>query len=259
MYPRLRRWWKRSSSCGGRRSRSRVGWCGEFPDDPEMRVSHETIYQSLFVQSRGALRKELTRYLRTGHVTRRSAGPPRLQRTARVRSAAWSTSANDPAEAEDRAVPGHWEGDLIFGTRHQRGGDARRTPQPLRDARRAPRRSHRRCRRRRARRQDRRAARRSCGARSPGTKARRWPRHARFTVATGVPVYFCDPRSPWQRGTNENTNGLLRQYFPQTQPLAHSTQADLDAVAAELNGRPRQTLGWQITITSTRPGVAMTP
>ena len=219
------------------------GWLVEtFPDDPEMRVSHETIYLSLYVQSRGALRKELTRYLRQGHGSRRphgrhaSNGQGQLGGTLNIRER--------PAEANDRAVPGHWEGDLLMGKRmHAMATLVERTSRfvmliALPDGHAA-----------------------DVVADALAAKILELPEqlrrsltwdqgkemadHARFSVKTGVPVYFCDPRSPWQRGSNENTNGLLRQYFPKRTEIAHYTQADLDAVAAQLNGRPRQTLGWK--------------
>jgi IS30 family transposase len=218
------------------------GWLVRaFPDDPEMRVSHETIYLSLFVQSRGALRKELTRYLRRGHATRRPRGHSVMNGQGQLRGTI--NISERPAEANDRAVPGHWEGDLIFGKgmsavatlveRKSRvvmlvGLPHGHRADTIADA---------------------------LGARivTLPDQLRRsitWDHgkemahHERFSVDTGVSVYFCDPRSPWQRGSNENTNGLLRQYFPKrSDPRAH-TQADLDAVAAELNDRPRQTLGW---------------
>ncbi len=211
----------------------------DHPDDPELRVSHETIYQSLFVQGRGALRADLTRYLRTGRVRRRPrARPIRRGRTDVV------TISERPAEVEDRAVPGHWEGDLILGkanasaigtlverqTRfvlllalpHGHGADQVRAA----------------------------LAKQIVGLPEQLRRSLTWDRgpemadHVRFTVETGVAVYFCDPHSPWQRGTNENTNGLLRQYFPKGTDLSVHDQAHLDAVARELNGRPRQTLGW---------------
>ena len=219
------------------------GWLvGEFPDDLEMRVSHETIYLSLFVQAKGSLRKELTQYLRTRRGARRPAGHSvtngqgQLTGTLNIRER--------PAEAEDRAVPGHWEGDLLFGKgmsaiatlveRHSRFVMLIALPQGHRaelvaDALSAK------------------------IAELPDQlkrsltwdQGKEMAQHARFSVATGVPVYFCDPRSPWQRGTNENTNGLLRQYFPKRSDLRPFSQADLDAVAAELNDRPRQTLGFK--------------
>jgi IS30 family transposase len=219
------------------------GWLvHEFPDDAEMRVSHETIYLSLFVQSGGALRKELTRYLRSGHTTRRSKshsvmnGQGQLRGTLNIRER--------PAEANDRAVPGHWEGDLLFGQRMKAIATLverktrfvmlialpnGHTADVVADA----------------------LARKITELPEQLKRSLTWDQgkemasHARFTDETGVPVYFCDPRSPWQRGSNENTNGLLRQYFPKRAPIAHYTQAELDAVATQLNGRPRQTLGWK--------------
>jgi IS30 family transposase len=219
------------------------GWLvHEFPDDAEMRVSHETIYLSLFVQSRGALRKELTRYLRSGHSTRRPKGHSVMNGQGQLRGAL--NIRERPAEANDRAVPGHWEGDLLMGQEMKAIATLveRKTrfvmlialPEGHRadvvaDA----------------------LAHKIIELPDQLRRSLTWDQgkemasHARFTNETGVPVYFCDPRSPWQRGTNENTNGLLRQYFPKRAPIAHHTQAALDAVAAQLNGRPRQTLGWK--------------
>jgi IS30 family transposase len=217
------------------------GWLKlTFPKRPEMQVSHESIYRTLFVQSRGALRKELTRYLRTGRVIRRPKGV-RLPDGRGGRPNTLHISQR-PAEVADRAVPGHWEGDLVFGkhmspvatlverkTRflmlvglprgdHQADAVAdalaaaiTTLPQQL-------------------------------------AKSLTWDlghemaQHQRFTVQTGVQVYFCDPKSPWQRGSNDNTNGLLRQYLPRRIDFRTLTQADLDAIAQELNQRPRQTL-----------------
>ena len=233
-----------------------AGWLGEnFPDDPEMRVSHETIYLSLFVQSKGALRKELTRFLRTGRANRRPLGHSVMNGQGQLRGTV--NISERPAEANDRAVPGHWEGDLIFG----KGMSAMATlverktrfvmliqlpnghtadvvaealaakivelPNQLRQS-------------------------------ITWDQGKEMAQHARFSVATGVPVYFCDPRSPWQRGSNENTNGLLRQYFPKRSDLKIHTQADLDAVADELNGRPRQTLHWKSPSEALDEAVAMT-
>ena len=219
------------------------GWLVEaFPDDPEMRVSHETIYLSLFVQARGALRKELTRYLRRGHATRRPLGHSIVNGQGRLRGMVHISER--PAEADDRAVPGHWEGDLICG----KGGSAvatlverqsrfvmlvalpnGHTADVVADALAAK------------------ITELPIQLRRSVTwdQGREMAEHARFTVETGMPVYFCDPRSPWQRGSNENTNGLLRQYFPKRSDLRPHTQDHLDAVAAELNDRPRQTLGWK--------------
>ena len=213
----------------------------DYPADEEMRVSHETIYRSLYVQGRGSLRTELTRYLRSG----------RRRRHPRQRGLAGVPGLHDivpisarPAVAADRAVPGHWEGDLLIG---RRGASQMATLVERRTrytmlcklkGRTAP------------------------EVRLAITKAIRhlpnelrrsltWDQgremgeHVRFSVETGVRVFFCDPASPWQRGSNENTNGLLRQYFPKGMDLSALTQAQLDKVARELNGRPRETLGWR--------------
>jgi IS30 family transposase len=213
----------------------------EFPDDPEMRIAPETIYQSLYVQSRGRLRRDLTRCLRSARAKRK----PRRAPAGQGRIAAMVSISERPPEVSDRAVPGHWEGDLLVGKanrsfigtlveRHTRyvlltelGSDARtdtvtakiadqitRLPEHLRRS-------------------------------LTWDQGREMARHAEFTIATGVQVYFCDPHSPWQRGSNENTNGLLRQYFPKGTDLAVHNQAELDRIAAELNGRPRKTLDWQ--------------
>jgi IS30 family transposase len=214
----------------------------EFLNHPQMQISHETIYRSLFVQGRGTLRKELTRHLRTQRLVRQAK--KRLP-TARGRIPNRVMISERPAEAADRAVPGHWEGDLLLGKptdaigtlveRSTRfvmlfrlpGGAIR--PEAVRQGLaetilRLPA-----------------SLRRSLA----WDQGREMAEHTRFTVDTGVQVYFCDPHSPWQRGTNENTNGLLRQYFPKSQSLAAVTQAELDLVADQLNGRPRQTLGWK--------------
>jgi IS30 family transposase len=218
------------------------GWLvREFPDDVEMRVSHETIYQSLFVQSRGALRRELTRYLRTQRSARRPATYPKHVRNGQGQIRNLVHISERPAEADDRAVPGHWEGDLIFGQgigtvatlveRSSRfvmlvGLPTSHTADVVADALAAKigelpvqlRRS------------------------LTWDQGKEMAAHSQFTVASGVPVFFCDPRSPWQRGTNENTNGLLRQYLPRKSRFAERTQPELDAIAEELNGRPRKTL-----------------
>jgi IS30 family transposase len=216
------------------------GWLrATYPHEPELHVSHETIYRSLYVQARGVLKKELLKHLRTHRVTRRSRASTRKgQGRGRIVDA-MPISAR-PAEVADRAVPGHWEGDLLAG-----GGNTHiatlveRTsrfailvkvaskepgsvvPALIRQIRRLP---------------------------LHVTRSLTWDRgtelahHKRFTVATGVQVYFCDPSSPWQRGSNENTNGLLRQYFPTGADLSNVTQRQLDRVADQLNGRPRKTL-----------------
>jgi len=218
------------------------GWLVRaFPEDPEMRVSHETIYLSLFVQSRGALGRELTRHLRRGHATRRPLGHSVMNGQGQLRGTI--NISERPAEANDRAVPGHWEGDLLFGNKMSAvatlverksrfvilvGLPNGHQADVVTDA----------------------LAARIVTLPQQLQRSITWDhgkemaQHARFSVDTGVTVYFCDPRSPWQRGSNENTNGLLRQYFPKRSDLRVHTQADLDAVAAELNNRPRQTLGW---------------
>ena len=220
-----------------------AGWLArQFPNDLEMRVSHETIYRSLFVQSRGALRKELTAHLRTGRAMRRPAGK-RLPdgRGGRLHELRIS---DRPAEVADRAVPGHWEGDLVFGrgmspvatlversTRFvmlvalPHGHRSEFVVQAL--------------------------AQKITTLPAALTKTLTWDQgnelalHARFTDATGINVYFCDPKSPWQRGSNENTNGLLRQYLPRTLDFKTLDQDDFDTIARKLNNRPRQTLGFK--------------
>jgi IS30 family transposase len=212
----------------------------EHPGDPMMWVSHETIYQALYVQGRGELRRELARCLRTGRAKRRPRG--RGENTGRIKDMVMISER--PAEAADRAVPGHWEGDLIIGkgcksavgtlaertTRFvlllhlPRGRDAHLVEQAMRDA---------------------------IGT-LPAELARTitWDQgkemayHADFTIATGIPVYFCDPHAPWQRGSNENTNGLLRQYLPKGTDLSVHSAEDLARIAASLNNRPRKTLGF---------------
>jgi IS30 family transposase len=212
----------------------------DHPSDPEMRIAAETIYQSLYVQSRGRFRKDLTRYLRSG----RSKRKPRRGPSGQGRIPEMVSISERPPEVKDRAVPGHWEGDLLVGKQGRSfigtlverqtrfvilthlGSDAStetvitkiaeqivRLPDHLRLS-------------------------------LTWDQGREMARHREFSVATGVRVYFCDPHSPWQRGTNENTNGLLRQYFPKGTELALHDQAALDRVAAELNRRPRQTLDW---------------
>jgi IS30 family transposase len=213
----------------------------EYPGQPEMQVSHETIYVSLYVQGRGALRKELTKHLRRRHQIRQ---PQRRGATNRGKIRDMIMISERPAEAADRAVPGHWEGDLLFGTRTTAIGTLveRSTrfvmlfklpsginaesarlgltqkiltlPENLRRS-------------------------------LAWDQGREMKEHIRFTIDTGLQVYFCDPGKPWQRGSNENTNGLLRQYFPSGKTVASLSQERLDAVAAQLNGRPRETLDWK--------------
>jgi IS30 family transposase len=214
----------------------------EYPDDPSMRVSHETIYKTLFVQARGALRKELATCLRSGRAQRR----PRLrtEQAKRGRIQNMVMLSERPPEVEDRAVPGHWEGDLIIGKggRSAIGTLVERSSRyvmlfRLPDGRSA---------------EDVRVALTRTITRLP-TELRRtltWDQgnemadHVRFTLDTKMEVYFCDPHSPWQRGSNENTNGLLRQYFPSKTDLSVHSTAHLNAVARQLNGRPRETLDW---------------
>jgi transposase, IS30 family len=214
----------------------------EHPEDESRRVSHETIYECLYLQARGELRTQLKLALRQG----------RTRRVNRSRTAVTRGKIRDminiserPKDAEDRAVPGFWEGDLVIGkgNKSQIATLVERTTRFVMLVR-IP--------------YDRNAER---VAYLLGKKMETMPeflrksvtwdqgkemaRHADFTIATGIPVYFCDPHSPWQRGSNENTNGLLRQDFPKGTDLSLHSQADLDKVAAELNGRPRQTLGWK--------------
>jgi IS30 family transposase len=250
--PRKDRRWGKSWSPEQISNRLRL----DFPDDESMRVSHEAIYQSLYVQGRGALRRELTACLRTG----------RALRVPRARSRRGKSFITDqvmisqrPAEAEDRAVPGHWEGDLIMGLGSSAIGTlVERTTRftmllhlpPITDQ--GPR------------------VKNGPALAGHGAEAVRdaisatittlpeqlrrsltWDQgtemaqHAQLRIQTGLPVYFCDPHSPWQRGSNENTNGLLRQYFPKGTDLARHSLEDLAAVAATLNSRPRKTLGWR--------------
>jgi IS30 family transposase len=214
----------------------------EFPDHPEMRVSHETIYQSLYVQGRGALRRELAKSLRTGRALRK---PRRKEGERRGKIAGMVNISERPAEAADRAVPGHWEGDLLVGAygKSAIGTLVERTTRftmlvPLSGG------------------HDATAV---AGALTPVIaglpdtvrRSLTWDQgwemraHAQIAVAADCEIYFCDPHSPWQRGSNENTNGLLRQYFPKSTSLAGHSPAHLAAVADELNGRPRKTLGWK--------------
>ena len=220
-----------------------AGWLKQtHPQDESKRVSHETIYRSLFIQSRGAFRKELTQYLRSKRTMRRSKrasshGDGRGQITDIV------SIRERPADVEDRAVPGHWEGDLLVGSknshiatlveRHTRYVMLVKIPSKdtetvvnalIKQARKLP---------------------------AELYKSLTWDRgkelsdHKRFSLATDIDVYFCDPQSPWQRGSNENTNGLLRQYFPKGTDLSVHSQAHLNKIARKLNGRPRQTLGFR--------------
>ena len=217
-----------------------AGWLKRtYPDDETYQVSHETIYRSLFIQARGALKKELLQHLRRKRAMRRSKhaslkgeGLGQITEAVSIRER--------PAAAEDRAVPGHWEGDLIFGTNNSQIATLieRRTRYVMlakvaskdtetvinaliKQAHKLPRELY---------------------------KSLTWDRgsemadHQRVTLATDIDVYFCDPQGPWQRGSNENTNGLLRQYFPKGTDLSVPSQAKLNAVACQLNDRPRKTL-----------------
>lgn len=212
----------------------------EYPGKPEMRVSHETIYLSLYVQGRGALRKELTKHLRRRHQIRQ---PQKHEATNRGKIKDMIMISERPADAADRAVPGHWEGDLLFGTRTTAIGTLVERSTRFVMLFKLP------------------AGINAESARVGLTQkiltlpenlrrslawdqGREMKEHIRFTIDTGLQVFFCDPGKPWQRGSNENTNGLLRQYFPSGKSVAACTQKHLDMVAAQLNGRPRETLGW---------------
>lgn len=223
-----------------------AGWLRlAYPDNEAMQVSHETIYRALYIQARGGLKRELTRHLRRGR-SRRYARSQSSKRSGQGKLTEMVMISARPPEVEDRAVPGHWEGDLLMGNRTSPAAIATLVE-----------RSTRYC---------------QLVALPEGTEADRvadalaksittlpaqlrrsltWDQghemaeHRRFSVESGVEVYFCDPRSPWQRGSNENTNGLLRQYFPRRMSLAGITQERLDEVAAKLNGRPRETLGFR--------------
>lgn len=220
-----------------------AGWLKRtYPDDKTFQVSHETIYRSLFIQARGALKKELLQHLRRTRAMRRSRHHTQKSDDRRRICDAVSISER-PAAAEDRAVPGHWEGDLLCGNRSSQiativerqtrylmlvkvaSKDAETFANALvKNARKLPQELY---------------------------KSLTWDRgtemagHKRFTLATDIQVYFCDPRSPWQRGTNENTNGLLRQYFPKGTDISTYSQAKLNAVARKLNERPRKTLNYE--------------
>jgi len=219
-----------------------AGWLKQTYSDEDFHVSHETIYRSLFIQARGALKKELLQHLRRTRAMRRSRHhTQKTDNHGRIRDAV--SIRERPASAEDRAVPGHWEGDLVFGSnnsqiatlveRHTRyvmlarvdGKDTETVIDALiKQAKKLPQELY---------------------------QSLTWDRgkemadHKRFTLATDIKVYFCDPHNPWQRGSNENTNGLLRQYFPKGTDLSVYSQAKLNAVARRLNERPRKTLGYE--------------
>jgi IS30 family transposase len=232
------------------------GWLKiQYRDDPSMRVSHETIYRSLFIQARGVLKKELIGHLRSKRRIRRSQHA-RIFNDSRGQIADAVSIRERPAEIEDRAVPGHWEGDLIAGTKNShiatlverhsrftalvkvRSKDTAAVVAALsRQIRRLPM-----------------SLRRSL----TWDRGLEMAKHKNFTVATNVKVYFCDPHSPWQRGTNENTNRLLRQYLPKRTDLSGYTQPQLDKIAQRLNQRPRKTLGFQTPASKLRATVAPT-
>jgi len=230
------------------------GWLKiQYPNDESMRVSHETIYRSLFIQARGVLKKELIQHLRTKRRIRRSRhASDSGHRSGQIVDAI--SIRERPAEIEDRAIPGHWEGDLLGGTnnshiatlveRHSRFVALVKVPSKdtatvvaalTRHVRKLP---------------------------ASLRRSLTWDRglemanHKSFTVATNVKVYFCDPQSPWQRGSNENTNGLLRQYFPKRTDLSGYSQSELDKVALRLNQRPRKTLGFETPASRLRASVA---
>jgi IS30 family transposase len=218
------------------------GWLQHtYPGIEEMRVSHETIYLTLFIQARGGLKRELTQHLRTRRANRRPKGTKPPSGKGKIVDPVMISER--PAEVEDRAVPGHWEGDLLMGKRQTAIGTlVERWSRyvmlfPLPNAHSAD------------------AVRVALAETVHQLPEHLWQsltwdqgkemaQHAQFTIDTGIQVYFCDPKSPWQRGSNENTNGLLRQYFPKGTDMAALTQDDLDFAAHQLNGRPRQTLNW---------------
>jgi IS30 family transposase len=228
----------------------------QYPEDESMRVSHETIYRSLFIQARGVLKKELIQHLRSKRRIRRSRhSRVRGHRSGQIVDAI--SIRERPAEIEDRAIPGHWEGDLLGGThnshiatlveRHSRFTALVKVPskdtaavvaalsQQVRQLPAALRRS------------------------LTWDRGLEMAQHKSFTMATAVQVYFCDPQSPWQRGSNENTNGLLRQYLPKKTDLSSYSQSDLDQIALRLNQRPRKTLGFQTPAHKLQACVASTP
>jgi IS30 family transposase len=232
------------------------GWLARhYPDDEAMRVSHETIYRTLFVQAKGALKKELLAHLRSGRTMRRSRyASTSGQQRGQIKDAV--PIRKRPAEAEDRAVPGHWEGDLLAGARNTyvvtlverssrfvmlvrvAGKDTESVVEALsNEIQRLP---------------------------EAMMDTLTWDRgtemadHKKFTIATDVAVYFCDPKSPWQRGTSENTNRLLRQYLPKGTDLSAHSQKDLDVIALKLNTRPRKTLAYRTPADTLVPTVALT-
>lgn len=231
-----------------------AGWLRRtYPGDGNYQVSHETIYRSLFIQARGALKKELLEHLRRTRVMRRSRH--HTQKTDHHGRITDTVSISErPATVEDRALPGHWEGDLLFGSqnsqiatlveRHTRyvmlvkvaGKDTETVINALiKNARKLPQELYRSL---------------------TWDRGKEMADHKRFTLATAIKVYFCDPQNPWQRGTNENTNGLLRQYFPKGTDISAYSQAKLNAVARKLNDRPRKTLNYETPAERYRQSVA---
>ncbi len=226
----------------------------DFPHDPTMQLSPETIYQSLFVQGRGELRRELTRCLRSGRTKRRPQGQAKHPGSVANKV----MISERPSEANDRAVPGHWEGDLIIGARGTSavGTLVERSTRfvlllhlPNDHGALAVE-----------------EAMRHAIATLPNELMRsitrdqgsEMARHVEFTIATGVPIYFCDPHSPWQRGSNENTNGLLRQYLPKSTDLSKHSADDLLQIQRSLNGRPRKTLNYMMPVEKLSELIALT-
>jgi len=213
----------------------------EFPDDPMMHVSHETIYQSLFVQGRGELRRELARCLRSGRTQRKPHSGSKVNHSLPN----MVMISERPAEVDDRAVPGHWEGDLILGKNNRSAvgtlverstrfvlllhlPDGRSPVQVAEAMAKAIK-----------------TLPKELARSVTWDQGKEMAMHRTITVRTGVPIYFCDPHSPWQRGSNENTNGLLRQYMPKGTDLSEHSAADLRRIQRSLNGRPRETLQWK--------------
>src|SRR3990172_6898008 len=233
------------------------GWLKmQYPQDESMRVSHETIYRSLFIQARGVLKKELMGHLRSQRRIRRSRHS-RVSGQSRGQIVDAISIRERPAEIEDRAIPGHWEGDLLGGTRnshiatlverHSRftmlvkvaSKDTAAVVAALsRQVRKLP---------------------ASLRLSLTGDRGLEMAKHKTFTVDTNVKVYFCDPQSPWQRGSNENTNRLLRQYLPKKADLSRYSQSELDQIALRLNQRPRKTLGFETPESRLQASVASTP
>ena len=233
------------------------GWLKrQYPDDESLRVSHETIYRTLFLQARGALKQELVRHLRSQRRIRRSRHSS-IHGHSQGRIVDAVSIRERPAEVEDRALPGHWEGDLLRGARNSHVATlverhsrfCMLVKVPGKDTATVV------------------AALSQHVRQLPATLRRSltWDRglemaqHKSFTMATEVQVYFCDPQSPWQRGSNENTNGLLRQYLPKKTDLSCYSQSELDEIALRLNQRPRKTLGFQTPADKLQASVASTP